>query len=120
MAGGSCRTLATAIAACADQLRFLTGRHGVGCRTAHSLAAEAEHLKDLLCSVMKAIIWGQKEIHFGNHFCVVEAWTFGPKSDQYIKAFEYRTKKKYGGGDAEPICVLAGERPEILRRLEAK
>src|ERR1700732_1329261 len=69
MAGGSCWTLATAIAACADQLRFLTGRHGVARRPAHPLAAEAEHLKDLLCSVMKAIIWGQKEIHFGNHFC---------------------------------------------------
>lgn len=65
-------------------------------------------------------IWGQGETHFDLHFYTVEAWRFDPKADHYVKAFSYRTTKKYGGGDSKPIRVLALERPEIAHRLEAQ
>ena len=65
-------------------------------------------------------IWGKDETHFAPHFFTVEAWRFDPKSDRYVRAFSYRTSKKYDGGDSQPVRVLMPERQEIVRRLEAK
>ena len=64
-------------------------------------------------------IWEEGEPHFGPHFYTVEAWRFDPKSDHYLKAFSYRTTKKYGSEDDKPAHILASERQEIVRRLEA-
>jgi hypothetical protein len=63
-------------------------------------------------------VWGEGESHFGQHYYTVEAWRFHPKEDRYVKAFSYRTAKRYDGGDSTPIHVLAPERQEILRRLK--
>ena len=65
-------------------------------------------------------VWGDGEIHFGSHFYTIEAWKFDPVADHYVKAFEYRTLRKYEGGDHSPIRVLRPERAEIIRRLESK
>ncbi|WP_157466730.1 hypothetical protein [Edaphobacter aggregans] len=65
-------------------------------------------------------IWGDGETHFGQHYYTVEVWRFEPQSDQYVKAFSYRTKRKYDGGDSKPVHVLSPERQEIERRLDAK
>jgi hypothetical protein len=65
-------------------------------------------------------IWSEGEIHFGQHFYDVEAWCFDPKSDHYVKAFSYRTAKKYAGGDSTSIHVLSPERDEILKHLQNK
>jgi hypothetical protein len=65
-------------------------------------------------------VWGNGETHFGRHFYTVEAWRFDPKADRYVKAFSYRTSRKYGGGDSGPIRVLGPERAEILRRFETR
>jgi len=65
-------------------------------------------------------LWGEGETHFSKHFYKVEAWKFDPSVDRYVKAFEYRTSRKYDGGDVSPIRVLGPERPEIIRRLESK
>jgi|ERR1035438_881373 hypothetical protein len=65
-------------------------------------------------------VWGKEETHFGSHFYNVEAWKFDPGSDRYEKALEYKTSRKYDGGDHSPIRVLAPERARIVRRLIAK
>jgi hypothetical protein len=65
-------------------------------------------------------IWGEGEVHFGEHYYTVEAWRFDPGVGQYAKAFSYRTTRKYDGGDSAPVRVLAPERQEILRRLETR
>jgi hypothetical protein len=65
-------------------------------------------------------VWGDGEVHFDPHFYTVEAWKFDPNADRYIKALEYRTSRKYGGGDHSPIRVLKPEREEIIRRLDSK
>jgi hypothetical protein len=65
-------------------------------------------------------VWGEGETHFGSHFFNIEAWRFDPGSDRYVKALEYKTSRKYDGGDHSPIRVLAPERAEIVRRLIAK
>lgn len=66
-------------------------------------------------------IWGEGETHFDSpHFYTVQAWTFNPKSDRYLKAFSYKTSKKYSGGDSTPIEVLKSERGRILQLLCAK
>jgi hypothetical protein len=65
-------------------------------------------------------VWSEGEIHFGEHYYRVEAWKFDPGTDRYIRAFEYRTSRKYDGGDHSPIRVLRPEREEIIRRLLSK
>ena len=65
-------------------------------------------------------VWGEGETHFSEHLYQVEGWRFDPGVDHYVKAFSYRTAKKYNGGDAEPIRVLGPERGEILRQLGVK
>jgi hypothetical protein len=65
-------------------------------------------------------IWGEGETHFDSHSYTVEAWCFEPKAYRYVRAFSYRTAKKYGGDDTKPIHVLASERLEIVHRLQAQ
>jgi hypothetical protein len=65
-------------------------------------------------------IWGRNETHFSPHYYTVEAWVFDPPTDRYKRAFSYRTKKKYAGGDSEAVSVLRPERAEILRRLSTQ
>ena len=65
-------------------------------------------------------VWGDGESHFDFHFYKVEAWRFDAGADRYEKAFEYKTSRKYGGGDASPIRILGPERAEIIRHLKAK
>ena len=65
-------------------------------------------------------LWGEGETHFSRHFYKVEAWKFDPRRDRYVKAFEYRTSRKYDGGDVSPIRVLGPERQEIIRRFKSK
>ncbi|HEY4357290.1 MAG TPA: hypothetical protein VGN16_16185 [Acidobacteriaceae bacterium] len=62
-------------------------------------------------------VWGNGESHFGPHYYDVTAWTFDPRTDRYVKAFQYRTSKRYDS-DADRIRVLKPEHDEILRRLE--
>jgi hypothetical protein len=61
-------------------------------------------------------IWSDGESHFEPHFYMVEAWLFDSRSDHYVRAFSYRTTKKYDGDMRKPH-VLGPERDEILRRL---
>jgi len=70
--------------------------------------------------VLADFLWGKGESHFDPHFYNLSVWKFDPKLDHYSKAFEYRTARKYSGGDSKPIRVLGPERQEILRRLESK
>ena len=65
-------------------------------------------------------VWGEGETHFSRHFYKVEGWKFDPGADRYLKAFEYRTSRRYGGGDDSPIRVLGPEREEVIRHLRAK
>ena len=65
-------------------------------------------------------IWGRNETHFSPHYYKIEAWVFDPATDRYKRAFSYRTRKKYAGGDSEPISVFKPERAEILRRLSTR
>ncbi|MGA3370975.1 MAG: hypothetical protein ABSC48_04360 [Terracidiphilus sp.] len=69
--------------------------------------------------VLADFVWGKGETHFDSHFYTVEIWIYDSNTDKYVKAFEYKTSKKYGGGDSSPIRVLAPERDEILRRLKS-
>jgi len=64
-------------------------------------------------------VWGKGEYHFDSHFYTVEAWVFDSNVDKYVNAFEYKTSRKYSGGDSSPIRVLRPERNEILRRLKS-
>ena len=62
--------------------------------------------------------WLDGETHFSPHFYTVSAYHFDALSSQYMKAFSYRTSKKYPGlDDVDQIHVLEPERAEILRRL---
>jgi hypothetical protein len=70
--------------------------------------------------VVADFVWGTGETHFDSHYYTVSTWKFDPGADHYIKAFEYKTSRKYNGGDVSPIRVLGPERQEILRRLELK
>jgi len=65
-------------------------------------------------------IWGDGETHFAPHFYTVEAWKFDPGTDRYTKAFDYKTGRKYVGGDDGPVRVLEPEREQIVSRLESK
>jgi hypothetical protein len=69
--------------------------------------------------VLADFVWGKGEFHFDSHLYTVEAWMYDPNADKYIEVFEYKTSKKYSGGDSTPIRVLAPERDEILRRLKS-
>ena len=63
-------------------------------------------------------IWTDGETHFAKHFYTVSAYRFDDQKDQYIKAFSYRTSKKYAGLDeTDQVNVLSSERENILRRL---
>jgi hypothetical protein len=64
--------------------------------------------------------WMDGETHFADHFYTVTAYRFDAEKDQYVKAVSYRTSTKYPGLDkVDRVHVLASERAEILRRLEA-
>ncbi|MEG9436395.1 hypothetical protein JAO29_09485 [Edaphobacter sp. HDX4] len=63
-------------------------------------------------------LWNDRETHFGAHYFIVDAWLFNERLDRYVKAFSYKTKTKYDGGDGGPVHVLKRERQEILRRLQ--
>jgi hypothetical protein len=65
-------------------------------------------------------LWGEGETHFESHFYKVSAWRYDPEVERYIQAFEYKTSRKYGGGDETPIRVLEPERGEITRRLTGR
>jgi len=61
-----------------------------------------------------------RETHFAKHFYQVEGYRFDSRTDRYLKAFSYRTAKKYAGLDAaEGVRVLDPERNEILRHLRS-
>ena len=70
--------------------------------------------------VLADFVWGKGESHFAWHFYTVSAWKFDPKIGHYSEAFEYRTARKYSGGDSDRIRVLGPERQEIIRRPESK
>ena len=62
--------------------------------------------------------WMDGEKHFAKHSYTVSAYRFDDQKNQYIKAFSYRTSKKYAGLDeADQVNVLGLERENILRRL---
>jgi hypothetical protein len=62
--------------------------------------------------------WMDGEAHFAKHFYTVSAYRFDDQKGQYIKAFSYRTSKKYAGLDeVDQVNVLSLEREDILRRL---
>ena len=62
--------------------------------------------------------WMDGETHFAKHFYTITAYRFDDQKGQYIKAFSYRTSKKYAGLDeADQVNVLSLERENILRRL---
>lgn len=63
--------------------------------------------------------WMDGETHFSRHFYTVSAYCFSIKNDRYVKAFSYRTSKKYAGLDeTNQVQVLNPEREEILQRLQ--
>ena len=66
-----------------------------------------------------SFIWGEGESHFEPHFYTVEVWRYDVTRDRYVRAFSYRTRKKYGGEEPGPgaVSALSAERPAILRRL---
>lgn len=71
--------------------------------------------------VVADFIWGKGETHFDTpHYYAVAAWKFDASADRYAKAFEYRTSRRYSGGDSSPIRVLQPEREEVIRKLESK
>jgi hypothetical protein len=62
--------------------------------------------------------WIDGETHFAKHFYTVSAYRFDDQKGQYIKAFSYRTSKKYTGLDeVDQVHVLGSERENVLRRL---
>jgi hypothetical protein len=78
------------------------------------------HISKYPVLVHADFIWGQGETHFSSHLYKVEAWEFDAVADHYARAFEYKTSRKYSGGDDSPIRVLEPERAEIIKRLASR
>ena len=54
--------------------------------------------------------WMDGETHFSRHFYTVSAYCFSIKNDRYVKAFSYRTSKKYPGLDEPCGCSIPNEK----------
>jgi hypothetical protein len=64
--------------------------------------------------------WMEGETHFADHFYTIDAYLFDAEKGRYVRAFSYRTSKKYPGLDkVDQIHVLGAERAEIMKKLEA-